>query len=1747
MPRDGLVGLFAVGFLFFSGAVGVTAVDAGQASIDATAPNCSTVTYEGTGTEQTPYEVGTVDQLQCMSEDLDARYEQTTDINAAETAAWAGGSGFEPVGTQSFGSRFTGTLDGNGYSITGLVIDRPAADTTGLVGYAGNDANITGVRLANASVTGADSVGGLVGTNGFGATVRASSVTGRIEGTDDVGGLVGTNGGAVGGSDTGGRVEGRSFVGGLVGANNRDGAVRGSNTTARVDGGSFVGGLVGDNPGGVRESYATGRVTGGSTVAGLVGENGGSVRRSYATGRVNGSSFSVGGLVAINDADAVVSESYATGRVVSRFGDAAGLVSLNNGLIRDSYAVGRVTGGGSTGGLVGTSDGGEVRGSYWDRQTTEQNESAGGVGRSTDQMTGAAARQGLSAFDFGSTWVVTRPDAYPTLSALRDELPTEFFVTPDAGFATTPTRPTAGTTTTFRTGTVRADRIVSVRWAFGDGTTATGPQVSHTYATPGTYRVTQTLVTTEGSEFARSHNLTVEAADEFGISAVTPHIDGVPQEDVAVLESVAFNLSYHVNVVGPGTLKNVTFQIDGRSYNGARTNNTWVFEVAPDSLDPGAQFTATATNGTGTTDTVARPIEVVDVPDWLEGFTGTVLADQSTVEFSATLGVPPSSLDLSLTIPDRFDFPISVPLANQSQDPSASATLTVTVDLATLSTAVTVTGSTEYNLTSRLTVRGSLTGSGYFDLQTGTLTRATAGGTVGATIEYPPPPIGIPSPPVGPVPPGAVRLFPIFDIQLGANANFTAGDGSVPLQFQNGSLEPRLTARQELGQKYEAFEVVFGLEERLAASVPVPGITPVNGSIGAQAYVRASALGFQQRLAFPPGGDRLTYPFSVGTDSGAAGSRATGWVDTDGAEWTLRESAGETPPKPAARASDGTLSTADVTGSGFITNDSVDDTDPSLTRLEDGHLAVWSRQDGTATLNGRDIYLSRRTDESFGSPEPVTDDDTREFDPAVAGPTRDEQVVVFATLNRTVDPDTVAGPTELFPNTEIGLTTATGDGNWTEPQLLTDETTDDRQTAPTVGYSNGTWLIAWQETPPNPSGPADRQVTYLWYNGTASETTTVSGARDPVVAPTGDGSLQLTYLDMDGNRTSGEVTLRTFDPATRTRQATARYAVTQFGALALAGGTLAWTDEASATAVEFVAGGGDSPTAVPLGLSGTPQSISLTTSNGTTLLNARAFAPNRSVTQVSYAPRVDGEWLPAETYADGSAQNLTYWQGTSAPASDGFVSVFAGKDLDTDQRYDLYTFDQTFRPDLGVTATTTSDPGNTTAGDTVTLDYTVRNTGVEATTATPIGLRTNETVTVVETRSGLAPGATLTGHIETTVDETGTVAVVADPQETTGDRDRQNNSATVRLVDPTLTVRDVALSRANGTQTVSLAVENPLDVRVPRFAYTVEAGPAIERAGTISPLAPGEQTTLSVTAPVGDVDPQAALRLQARPAGADAGTPTVRFSTPLRPQLSLAPGQIGYVRNETTTAVVTVGNAGLTGTGAVLNVTNQTTGRLVATERLRVNASSGLTDTAFARAVVPLGNVPAGQPLRIEVSRTARPERVAAVAVDTVEPGTALLPPDAEIRLNRTTAAVDWPVAASAANASSPVGEVAGFQWAATGAQSPTDGPTLVFTPAETGTETVSLVVVNDRGLPRLVERTVEVVGLPGEKPPRDIDGDGTYEDVSGVRGFNVLDVQVLFNTLNTAVIQDNRDAFKFADVGDEVSVLDVQALFNEL
>ena len=199
-------------------------------------------------------------QLQLMAMDTGASYTLAADINAATTGAssdvWRGGT-FIPVG-RDLNNPFTGSLDGAGHTIYGLVINRPNSNYSGLFGATSGTAIVRNIGLEGGSVTGSSTAGALVGAN-LGLVDGSYSTVSVTGGGSQIGGLVGLNGITSG-------------VPGLVSNSYASGAVTGT---------GIVGGLVGSNSGTLTNNYASGTVTGGNTRGGLSGASNGTASGNF--------------------------------------------------------------------------------------------------------------------------------------------------------------------------------------------------------------------------------------------------------------------------------------------------------------------------------------------------------------------------------------------------------------------------------------------------------------------------------------------------------------------------------------------------------------------------------------------------------------------------------------------------------------------------------------------------------------------------------------------------------------------------------------------------------------------------------------------------------------------------------------------------------------------------------------------------------------------------------------------------------------------------------------------------------------------------------------------------------------------------------------------------------------------------------------------------------------------------------------------------------------------------------------------------------------------------------------------------------------------------------------------------------------------------------------------------------------------------------------------------------------------------
>ena len=211
----------------------------------------------------------------------------------------------------------------------------------------------------NCTVTGRNTVGGIVGYNLSGGRIQNNTSSANVSGAGRVGGIAGENGGAIVLSSTPAgkrRVNGSgSGVGGVIGVNTATGTLNPASGSAQGDviaadkrltvrGSSMVGGIAGINRGTLggtsinclTNQAAEVRAAAGSA-GGVVGAQEGAkavLRYAKNLGQVTANVGAAGGIVGMNSAGSMVENCIGNGSVTSNDGYAGGVASENYGTIR---------------------------------------------------------------------------------------------------------------------------------------------------------------------------------------------------------------------------------------------------------------------------------------------------------------------------------------------------------------------------------------------------------------------------------------------------------------------------------------------------------------------------------------------------------------------------------------------------------------------------------------------------------------------------------------------------------------------------------------------------------------------------------------------------------------------------------------------------------------------------------------------------------------------------------------------------------------------------------------------------------------------------------------------------------------------------------------------------------------------------------------------------------------------------------------------------------------------------------------------------------------------------------------------------------------------------------------------------------------------------------------------------------------------------------------------------------------------
>jgi len=264
-------------------------------------------TPTGSGTESVPYQIGNLGNLLWLSttsSEWDKYFIQTANIYASDTQYWNSEEGFSPIGNTTI--LFTGSYDGQDYSIEGLIINRSNSENQGFFGKCEN-ASISNLDLINIEITGSSYVGGLVGHSSS-SIIDLCKSNGNVTGELSVGGLIGflEDDNQIQHCRSSCDVISDNIAGGLIGTiDRRNNLIKsfciGDVSASSSDAGGFIGSIQSfDND--IQNCYSKSDVNGDSRVGGFTGvshHDYSYIYHCFCEGSVSGNSYT-GGFIGSN-------------------------------------------------------------------------------------------------------------------------------------------------------------------------------------------------------------------------------------------------------------------------------------------------------------------------------------------------------------------------------------------------------------------------------------------------------------------------------------------------------------------------------------------------------------------------------------------------------------------------------------------------------------------------------------------------------------------------------------------------------------------------------------------------------------------------------------------------------------------------------------------------------------------------------------------------------------------------------------------------------------------------------------------------------------------------------------------------------------------------------------------------------------------------------------------------------------------------------------------------------------------------------------------------------------------------------------------------------------------------------------------------------------------------------------------------------------------------------------------------------
>ena len=251
------------------------------------------------GSEQNPIEIKNVSDLESIRKNPDLHYKLINNIDLSE---YSFGEGWEPI------EKFGGSLDGRGYKISNLTVNRPTSDNVGFFGEITSEAEIRNLKIDFASIKGKDYVGTLSGISS-GKINNIEILNSNIVGSGSY------TGGLIGAQSMGtiskcilknNSISAIDSVGGIIGILH-EGILEKSGVAQSILGNDKIGGAIGticaNNLIQIEEVMADTNIKGNKDLGGLIGgvqfltNDKISIKNSYCKGNIEGLESNFGGFI----------------------------------------------------------------------------------------------------------------------------------------------------------------------------------------------------------------------------------------------------------------------------------------------------------------------------------------------------------------------------------------------------------------------------------------------------------------------------------------------------------------------------------------------------------------------------------------------------------------------------------------------------------------------------------------------------------------------------------------------------------------------------------------------------------------------------------------------------------------------------------------------------------------------------------------------------------------------------------------------------------------------------------------------------------------------------------------------------------------------------------------------------------------------------------------------------------------------------------------------------------------------------------------------------------------------------------------------------------------------------------------------------------------------------------------------------------------------------------------------------------